>query len=91
MNKIARTPWRDLPAPQRAAILGNTPYFQAFVAAQCGMQGEMFSPEACAEWLRRQCGVQSRRDLAALSPARNRFEAIETEFAAFAGRIPQQR
>lgn len=81
----------DLPAPAQAGILCDDAAFQAFVADRSGMQGEMFSASACAEYIRRQCGVTSRADLARAPAAARRFADLRTEFDAWSGRLPQPR
>jgi hypothetical protein len=44
-----------------------------------------------AEYLRRFCDIQSRRDLATNIDARARFRILRTEFDAWTGRIASQR
>lgn len=80
-----------MPAAQQAGILCQTANFQAFAASECGIQGELFSPEGCAEFIRRQCQIDSRKRLTTDQAAASRFAALITEYDAFCGRIPQQR
>lgn len=77
---------RDLPLPQQAGILCSDMAFGKFVAARVGTTFP-FNATACAEWLRRQCRIESRRALATDKAAAARFEEIRTEFDAWRGRI----
>jgi len=81
----------DMPPDQQAGILCQSANFQAFAATRCGIQGELFSPDGCAEFIRRHCNIDSRRRLTTDQAALTRFQALLTEYGAFTGRIPSQR
>jgi hypothetical protein len=86
-----RRAFADMPAAQQAGILCNDPRFRQFAAHRSGFPGCEFSPEAAAEWLRRQCGIPSRRHLTHNLTAATRFQAIRTEFDAWTGKIATPR
>lgn len=81
--------------PQQAGILCNDEAFRRFVAQDIwkdeGLRKRPVSPEAAAEYLRRFCLIQSRRDLATNINARARFRILRTEFDAWSGRIASPR
>jgi hypothetical protein len=81
--------------PQQAGILCNDEAFRRFVAermqANTGLAFVTVTTEAAAEYLRRFCHIQSRRDLATNIDARARFRILRTEFDAWSGRIASQR
>lgn len=87
----ARTPLADLPPSQQAGILCNEPQFQRFAAIRCGAPSAAFNSSAAAEYLRTVCKIDSRRKLNTDATARQRFDALRTNFDAWAGRIAQQR
>lgn len=80
----------DLPRAQQAGIMCNDPEFQTFVALRTGV-GFAFTSSATAEWLRRWCGIRSRRFLDQNPDAASSFDTLKTEFDAHRGRIPPQR
>lgn len=86
-----RTPFADLPRPQQAGILCNDPKFQTFAGDQTLHHGQPLNSSACAEFIRLQCGVNSRAALDTNTAAAHRFDALRTEFDAWRGRIPPQR
>ncbi|MDD9738463.1 hypothetical protein PVW47_01575 [Marinovum sp. SP66] len=77
------------PASQIAGILCNDPAFRAFVDTQTGAPCP--DADAAATFLRRQCGVTSRRQLDTDPEARDRFDRLRTDFDAHTGRIAQPR
>lgn len=79
--------------PQQAGILCNDEAFRRFVLDRVskGNIAGTASPEAAAEYLRRFCNIQSRRDLATNIDARARFRILRTEFDAWSGRIAAPR
>jgi hypothetical protein len=77
--------------PQQAGILCNDERFRAFVSDTLHLSASPCSPEAAAEYLRRFCHIQSRRDLATNIDARARFRILRTEFDAWSGRIASPR
>lgn len=81
--------------PQQAGILCNDMRFRIYVAqklmCQPGCEDHPVSTEAAAEYLRRFCEIQSRRDLATNINARARFRILRTEFDAWSGRIASPR
>ena len=85
------TPFKDLPTPKRAGILCNDPQFQEFAARRLGLGNTSVCPAAAAEYVRTCCAVASRKDLETNPTAAARFEELQTEFDAWAGRIPPQR
>jgi hypothetical protein len=86
-----RTPYHELPAPQRAGILCNDPQFQEFAARRLGLGDTSVCPAAAAEYVRTCCAVTSRAHLETTPDAARKFAALQTEFDAWAGRIPPQR
>lgn len=80
--------------PQQAGILCNDEAFRRFVAER--MHGVMpdldiVPVQAAAEYLRRFCHIESRRDLATNIDARAKFRILRTEFDAWSGRIASPR
>ena len=75
------------PIARRAAMLCNDARFQRFAAEREGFDGGQFSSEASAEFLRRWCRIDSRRDLDTSPAAARRFDTLRTEFDAWTGRI----
>ena len=90
MTKTPR-PFDDLPAPQQASILAADSQFQRFAGARCVKSGIQFSPEAAAQFIRSYCAIDSRRDLTTNAVAAKKFQALRTDFDAWAGRIQSQR
>ena len=80
-----------MPAAQQAGILCADAGFQRFAARQSGAPAPRFSPSAAAEWLRRECGIDTRATLSTDPAARARFEALQTTFDAWRGRIAASR
>lgn len=79
--------------PQQAGILCNDERFQRFVVAQVDpdLSDHFLCASFAAEYLRRFCNIQSRRDLATNIDARARFRILRTEFDAWSGRIAAPR
>lgn len=79
--------------PQQAGILCNDLRFQRFVVAQVDpdLSDHFRCASFAAEYLRRFCNIQSRRDLATNIDARARFRILRTEFDAWSGRIAAPR
>lgn len=84
---MTRQTFTTLPPAQQAGILCNDPKFQEYVGRHCLRLGWDVSPGAAAQYLRDICRVTSRRDLNASDGARQRFEALRTDFDAWAGRL----
>ncbi|TNF19172.1 MAG: hypothetical protein EP318_15570 [Rhodobacteraceae bacterium] len=72
-----------------AGILCNDPGFQAFVAERTGQLSQ--DKDTAAAFLRRECGIASRRELNTDPAAREAFDRLRTEVDAFTGKIPQPR
>lgn len=79
------------PVAQRAGILCNDPDFQRFAAIRSGLPGQQFSASAAAEYLRNVCGIASRKSLDTDPVAQRQFDALRTDFDAWAGRIAAPR
>lgn len=79
--------------PQQAGILCNDPQFQRFVVTRVDpdLSHHFYCASFAAEYLRRFCNIQSRRDLAHNIDARARFRILRTEFDAWSGRIAPPR
>lgn len=86
-----RRSFAGLPPAQQAGMLCNDARFQSFVAQQCGLKNERFSPAACAEFIRQACKIDSRRDLDVGGPALEWFNALLTDFDAWTGKIATPR
>jgi hypothetical protein len=90
MTAAARQRFDDLPPAQQAGMLSNDPQFRAFAAHRlCG--ADAMTPTAAAEFIRLQCGVNSRAALNTNREAAQRFAALRTEFDAWRGKIATQR
>lgn len=76
-----------LTSATRAGILCNDRQFRRFVGRTIAAPGGEVSAQAAAEYLRRFCGVSSRRDLDATPEARARFDTLTLEFDAWRGRV----
>lgn len=76
-------PKRERLTSERAAMLCNDHAFQHWIAG--ADEGE------ATVLLRRQLGIQSRRELDTDPEARARFEALETEFLQATGRMASDR
>nr|WP_246413754.1 hypothetical protein [Rubricella aquisinus] len=84
----------SLPASQQAGMLPNDRQFRRFVAVRLGLTRSRdveVSATAAAEYIRRTCGVESRRSLNSNPTAVATFQAMRTDFDAWAGRIAQPR
>ncbi|MDN5786525.1 hypothetical protein [Pseudorhodobacter sp.] len=79
-----------LPA-QQAGILCADQMFRRFAAERAGLPGQAFAVSAAAEYLRKYCQIDSRRDLNTIRAARVKFDHLRTEFDAWRGKIPTQR
>lgn len=79
------TRFDDMPKSQQAGILSNNEQFRQFAGARTIKSGK------AAEFIRLQCGVNSRAALNTDTSAATRFAQLRTEFDAWRGRIPQQR
>ena len=78
----------DMPPAQAAGILCNDETFRRFVKVRIDAPtAAPVTVSAAAEYLRRACGIASRRDLNTDPDARARFEALRTDFDAWRGRI----
>jgi len=74
----------DLPPAQQAGILCNDDRFKRFAAIRCGYPGDRFTISAAARYLRDCCRIDSRAELNSNQTAQNRFQALRTEFDAWA-------
>lgn len=81
----------DLPPAQQAGMLCNDAQFRSFAGQQLLRSKTQVSVTATAEFIRRHCGVDSRRDLNTNPAAARKFQTLRTEFDAWAGRIQSQR
>ncbi|WP_147127788.1 hypothetical protein [Shimia ponticola] len=95
-HSAPRRPFTDLPRSQQAGILCHTDLFQTFVALQMGIEAAdnskpRVTSTACAEHIRRTCGIDTRKELNTNRPAQDKFDALRTEFDAWRGAIPKQR
>ncbi|WP_407496798.1 hypothetical protein [Pseudooceanicola sp. MF1-13] len=79
------------PLARRAGILCNDIAFQRYAAMRSGQPGQQFDQAQTADYLRTVCGVHSRRNLDTDPIAARVFDALRTEFDAWAGRIAPQR
>ncbi|MBO9453239.1 hypothetical protein J7426_23460 [Tropicibacter sp. R16_0] len=86
-----RTPFSDLPAQSQAGILCNTRHFQDFAALECGFPRGTFGHSATAEYLRKFCGIDSRREFETNETAREKLAVLRTEYDAWRGVIPKPR
>lgn len=84
---MTRRAFTALPPAQQAGILCNDPQFQKYVGRHCLRLSCDVSPSAAAQYLRDICRVTSRRELDANNAARQRFEALRTDFDVWAGRL----
>ncbi len=87
---MTKTPFDNLPPAQQAGMLCNDRQFQTFVGDQLDLN-TWVTPLACAEYIKRQCRVQSRKDLNTSEAAATRFAAIRTDFDAARGKLPTPR
>lgn len=83
--------FNDLQASQQAGMLANDEQFRSFAGARIIQDGLQLEPSAAAEFIRRFCGVTSRRDLNTNPTAVREFQILRTEFDAWAGRISTPR
>ncbi|WP_323021215.1 hypothetical protein [Pararhodobacter sp.] len=74
-----------------AGILCNDARFQRFVAQRIDLPTGQATASAAAEYLRRQCRIDSRRQLDTDPAAASRFAALRTDFDAWRGRIATPR
>lgn len=74
---------RDAAIVKRAGILANDPRFWDWIAVP--------DTEAAAEFIRRSCGVKSRRDLATNDWAASRFQGLLDEYLAQTGQRAEIR
>lgn len=84
------TRFDEMHPAQQAGILCADQMFQRFASEKCGTPHQI-GPSATAEFVRLNCGVNSRRDLNTNPAARARFDALRTDFDAWRGKIPTQR
>ncbi|SPJ27654.1 hypothetical protein [Falsiruegeria mediterranea] len=87
----ARTPFNDLPAQSQAGILCNTTQFQDFAAKESGFPKGTFGHSATAEYLRKFCGIDSRREFETNETACEKLAVLRTEYDAWRGAIPTAR
>ncbi|WP_181892986.1 hypothetical protein [Falsiruegeria mediterranea] len=87
----ARTPFNDLSAESQAGILCNTTQFQDFAAKESGFPKGTFGHSAAAEYLRKFCGIDNRREFETNQTAREKLAILRTEYDAWRGVIPNPR
>lgn len=87
----ARRPFETLPPAQQAGMLCNDARFQQFVGARIVKSGATCNATACAEYIRRQCKINSRKELNTSDGAAAQFQKIRTDFDAWRGRIGKPR
>jgi hypothetical protein len=75
----------------RAGILCNDPSFRRYVGEQTLGKGHTAQTGAAAEYLRRFCGIESRRQLATDAGAARKFATLQTEYDAWRGKISRPR
>ena len=81
-----RRPFDQMSFPQQAGILCNDDRFREFAAMRCGLPGHRFSTTAATHYLREQCGIESRRELATDPNAQDEFQALLTELDVWIGK-----
>ncbi len=84
----------ELPNAQQAGMLCNDTQFRRFVAIRMHLApvtSATITNGFAAEFIRRQCGVSSRRDLNTDADAARKFQTLRTDFDAWAGRIQSPR
>jgi len=84
---MTHTPFHNLPLPQQAGILANDMQFRKFADSRTTRTGTAASIGAAAEFIRLNCGINSRAALLTNQPAAARFAALCTEFDEWSGRI----
>lgn len=72
----------DMPPAQQAGIICGQTQFAEFVMAR-----DHARPPDTASFVRKWCGVESRRDLDSDPAARQRFAVLRAEFDAWRGRL----
>lgn len=77
-------------AVTRAGILCRDGRFQLYAGVRPGIDPEI-AADIAAAFLRTRCQIASRRDMAHDEGARERFDALCTEFDIWRGRLPEQR
>lgn len=87
----ARTPFHELPPAQQAGIPCTQEDFQRFCAKRRMVDLEWATESFAAEFVRLECGVNSRSDLNTSDRAAERFQKLRTEFDAWRGKIGAQR
>ena len=90
-NNAETRRFNDLPNAQQAGMLCNDEQFRTFAGQQFLSSKVQVSSTATAEFIRRYCGVDSRRDLNTDAAASRKFQTLRTEFDAWAGRIQAPR
>lgn len=80
-----------LPPSRRAGILCEDAAFRDYVGRRCLGRGWAVSEEVAADYVRSICNVPSRSRLDTDATARQRFEALRTDFDAWRGRIAAPR
>lgn len=80
----------DMPRATQAGILCNDIRFRRYAAGACDLPGQTFCASASAEFLRGFCAITSRRELNTSPAAAARFDALRTEFDAWAGKIARR-
>ena len=90
-NNAETRRFNDLPNAQQAGMLCNDEQFRTFAGQQFLSSKVQVSSTATAEFIRRHCGVDSRRDLNTDDAASRKFQTLRTEFDAWAGRIQAPR
>jgi hypothetical protein len=83
-SEKARTPFRDLPPAQQAAMRCNEPDFRRFLAQREKFKGVlMLDTEMAADCVREICDVHSRSHLNDQPAAAARWRALDTEYFAW--------
>lgn len=68
------------PLSQQCAFLCRADSFQRWVERKLHRLFDSMDTNQVAEWLRKELGVESRRELDVAGPARERFEALLSEY-----------
>lgn len=91
-NPDAAARYASLSAPekavQRAGMLGDDPRFQAWVINRVGRK---LNASECAAYIRHECGVRSRSEIATDPEALRAFIALETAYRSETGLLAECR
>lgn len=85
-----RTPWDDLPRSIRAGMRCDEKPFNAFLAARWPTRMAVYDGDA-AQFVRWHCDVKSRAELLEGTLAAKRWDKLDAEYRAWAGRLTEQR